>query len=154
MKSTVIVLISGFLGLLGSPAGAQAPDMALRPANVPQQTDLLPSLKSHMARLEALMNLLFRQIGEPEKAPELIAATREMEQLLFRAGAFRPDAALFEPDAEKEAKTMRGFHACLDRARSVLAGLREVLSAGTGGDPKRQLLKLDQVRRECHAAFG
>jgi len=147
----VVMGIATILVLVIPCARAQAPTL---PANAPQATDILPSLKSHMAQLGSLMNVLFRNIDEPERSGELVTVTLEMDALLRRAAAFKPDVVMFQVDAEKEAKALTEFHACIERARAVLAQLRGVLAGNQGREPKYHLLQLDRVRRNCHAAFG
>ncbi|WP_421724532.1 hypothetical protein [Bauldia sp.] len=133
---------------------ARAQVLSVQPAKASQSTDLLPSLRAHMAELGTLMNFLFRHIDDPARAGELADIAEKMEGLLLAAGAFTPNVALLEMDPEKEATIMRGFQACLDRARGAVRDLRMSLTAGTGEAWRAQLLQLDEIRRDCHAAFG
>ena len=156
MRLLTIPVIAAMLAGQLAPAIAQPPSGSVHRVNisVPGGLDVLPTLKAHMARLGTLMNFLFRNIDETAKAPELIAVTREMDEHLRRAGDFRPDSIAIRGDADSEAKDMEQFAACLEKARADLADLRNALDAGGPGEPRQVLLRLDQTRRDCHAAFG
>lgn len=116
--------------------------------------DILPSLKGHMARLEVLMNRLFRDIDDPAKSGELVRITREMQAHLHRAGHFKPEKVEWLIDPGKERGAMEGFRACLERARDQLARLAAALGGQGAQPPKAVLLELDTTRRTCHAQFG
>lgn len=133
-----------------------APRMACAETSktVAPKTEILPSLSVHMARLGELMNRLFRYIGEPETTSELIDITHEMETLLLSVGDFEPIVALVETDPDRQAGIVRGYHACLARAIDVLSKLRDAMISSAEEEQKDWLLRLDQVRRDCHAEFG
>jgi hypothetical protein len=120
----------------------------------PGNLDILPSLKGRMARLEVLMNRLFRDIDDPAKSAELAAITREMSEHLNRAGQFTPEKVEWMIDAEEERDAMKGFRACLARARDQLTRLGAALGGKRDEAPKAVLLELDTTRRTCHAEFG
>ena len=124
------------------------------PVPGPAQADMLPTLRTHMAQLGTLMNRLFREIDEPDMASDLIGVTQEMEALLLRAAEFPPPKMRDDPDPERRATGIRGFRACLAKARRALTELRQALAAETSSVPKDRLLYLDQVRRDCHSTFA
>lgn len=142
--------------VLAGPALAEPKRAAVIPVNVPASgaLELLPSLKSHMARLGTLMNVLFRNIDERDKATDLIAVTDEMDVHLRRAGGFVPTSIAILPDRGAERAALERFQACLTRTRGLLADLRAALGERAGEAPKAVLLRLDKTRRDCHAAFG
>ncbi len=157
MKRLTIPLVAALLAGQSASATAQPPSSGpVHRINVsaPGALDVLPTLKARMARLGTLMNFLFRNIDETAKAPELIAATREMEEHLRYAGDFKPTSIAILGNTEREAKGMKQFTACLEKARRGLAELRNALDAGAADEPRRALLRLDRTRRDCHAAFG
>lgn len=154
MRGAILLVVCSVLALAPALAGAQLDTTPGASATARQASGILPSLRGHMAELGTLMNRLFRHVGDPERTSELIGVTREMEALLSAAGDFEPTVALIEPDQERRAEIMSGFRSCLQRARGVVAELRQALVSGGGDEQKDRLLRLDQVRRDCHAAFG
>ena len=156
MQPLAIVLWVAAVTALAGAAMAEPKRAAVTPANAPAAAalGLLPSLKSHMARLGTLMNVLFRNIDERDKAAELIAVTQEMDMHLQRSGDFVPIAIAILPDLEAERAARQRFQACLTRSRDLLAELRAALGGQAGETPRAVLLRLDKTRRDCHAAFG
>lgn len=120
----------------------------------PAVIELLPSLKSHMARMGSLMNFLFRHIDEPDRSPELLEAIDELREHLRLSRRFTPFSLASLADARQEFIEATRYKTCLDDADASLKALQSTVRAGTPAAAKSQLLELDRIRRDCHSAFG
>lgn len=125
-----------------------------RDLSPPGATDILPTLKGHMARLGTLMNFLFRNVDDGSRTAELINAVREMEAHLRLSKRFEPPALHLIADAQKHALARADYRACLTAALELIADLEATLRGALAGEPRSALLRLDQKRRDCHVAFG
>lgn len=103
------------------------------------------SLAANMAEIEQHMNQLFRHIDQPEKLPELHAATVRMLQLQTASTDLAPG---------RDSQRIRQFKLRSQQAVDIMLQLQNKLKKGQLDQAREQLLILDRQRRECHSIFG
>lgn len=158
LNRVTAVLLVGFACLLFEARADRAIDTRTQPAtrsgDIPVDLQILPSLKSHMARMGSLMNFLFRNIDELEQSEELLAVIEEMRGHLSLSSRFTPFSMVSLANPSLEASELKRFQDCLTKADTLFAALREPIIAADLAGAKEGLLVLDKLRRDCHAAFG
>lgn len=158
VNRVLALLLVGFACLLFEAKADRSVDIQTEPAarggEIPVDLQILPSLKSHMARMGSLMNFLFRNIDEREQSEELLAVIKEMRGHLRLSGRFTPFSMASLANPNLEASELKRFQDCLTKADTLFAALREPIIAADLAGAKEGLLVLDKLRRDCHAAFG
>lgn len=157
VRRTIHSLLTATLAVLAMAEIARPAACEVRERRDPSHagaTDILPTLKGHMARLGSLMNFLFRNVDDGSRKAELISVVQEMKVHLRQSKQFEPLRLHLIADEQQHALAKAGYLACLTAALELLADLEVALRRARAGEPRTALLRLDQKRRDCHVAFG
>lgn len=154
LKWLVLILFS----LMIAPGNALSetsvePKAEQRPTEL--ELDVLPTLKGHMARLGTLMNVLFRDVDDPERQTEVLTAIEEMTLILENVGArFEPIKVVLLSDKGEKAAVLSGFQNCIRLAVEALDEMAEQLNETRFDMARQTLLDLDALRRDCHSKYA
>ena len=119
------------------------------------ELDILPTLKGHMARLGSLMNVLFRDVDDPDQQDKVKKAIDEMEVILERVGnRFTPKGIALVANKDQQTAAIAGYQDCLAQTLASLDVMTTQLEATKYGEARQTLFKLDGLRRDCHSKYA